>query len=150
MTLFTSLDSYCVYSEGKSATYNQMEFLFFFLNEFSVFHAYLLQQLVWDRVSLSLWFASCGTPWTLVHIVGTPCLYSAVAWAGMKLLGCGREWGGSDFGLWKLLCWKWSGCLAEHGGVGHRGPAVTVYAHCVTDSILMLNKYRLSNVAYIY
>lgn len=62
-------------------------------------------------------------------------------WWGYKAAGMGREeggGGGSGFGLWKLLCWSWSGCLAEGPSVYIEGwtpgPAATVWAHCVAEA----------------
>lgn len=44
----------------------------------------------------------------------------------------------SGFGLWKLLCWSWSGCLAEGPSVYMEGwtpgPAATVWAPCVVEA----------------
>lgn len=55
-------------------------------------------------------------------------------WWGYKAVG---GWG-SGFGLWKRLCWSWSGCLAEGPSVYMEGctpgPAATVWAHCVVEA----------------
>lgn len=55
-------------------------------------------------------------------------------WWGYEAVG---GWG-SGFGLWKLLSWSWSGCLAEGPSVYMEGwtpgPAATVWVHCVVKA----------------